>query len=134
MSGSESEAEENLTGVWDGVFRQRTVGSVAFTATLIQSGNQISGSTHESCVLPACPRKTHLATLLGHRDGHAVAFVKTYDPRGFGYDTVKYSGTVNADATEIVGTWTIDSFFGDFLMTRASRSAEVRSRKTLAAV
>lgn len=134
MNVSENGAGPSLTGVWDGVFRQRVVGSVAFTATLVESGNQITGSTHEPCVLVACPRKTHLATLSGRRLGRSVSFVKTYDPPGFGYHTVTYAGELNADATEITGTWAIDSLFGDFLMTRAARRVEARSRKKLATV
>ena len=46
MSKSEN-AADNLTGVWNGMFRQVLVGSVAFTATLIESGQHITGSTHE---------------------------------------------------------------------------------------
>jgi hypothetical protein len=34
MTESERAAAETLTGVWNGVFRQRLVGSVNFTATL----------------------------------------------------------------------------------------------------
>ncbi|MGO9631021.1 MAG: hypothetical protein ACLPXW_18805 [Xanthobacteraceae bacterium] len=48
MSKSEN-AADNLTGVWNGMFRQVLVGSVAFTATLIESGQHITGSTHEEC-------------------------------------------------------------------------------------
>ncbi|MGO9048032.1 MAG: hypothetical protein ACLQFW_14280 [Xanthobacteraceae bacterium] len=40
MSKSEN-AADNLTGVWNGMFRQVLVGSVAFTATLIESGQHI---------------------------------------------------------------------------------------------
>jgi hypothetical protein len=126
---------QNLTGVWDGVFRQRLVGAVNFTATLIESGNRITGSTHEPCIQFLCPRQTHPATLAGHRRGCIVSFVKSYDPPGYGYDTVAYSGELNGDATEIAGTWTIQSgFSGEFVMTRPGRAAKARERKKLATV
>jgi hypothetical protein len=135
MAGGDGGATENLTGVWNGVFRQRFVGSVNFTATLIESGNQITGSTHEPCMQFDCPRKTHLATFVGHRHGRAVSFIKTYDPPGFGYDAVGYSGDLNGDATEIAGMWTIKGgFSGEFVMTRAGRRVEARARKKLATV
>jgi hypothetical protein len=125
MTGS-TNAAGDLTGVWNGVYKQTLLGSVPFTATLIQSGDQIGGSTHEPCIRSDCPRKTHLAILSGHRSGHSIAFVKTYDPPGFGFDTVRYVGELNADATEIAGMWSIGSaFFGAFVMTRAGRHAHV---------
>lgn len=128
-------AADKLTGVWNGVFQQPHCGPIAFTATLIESAGQITGSTHEPCVLPGCPRKTHLALLSGHRQSHTVAFVKTYDPPGFGYGTVSYTGELNGDATEIAGTWTIAGrLSGAFLMIRAGRRASARTRKKHATV
>lgn len=128
-------AADGLTGIWNGVFQQPDWGSVAFTATLIESANQITGSTHETCVLTGCPRKTHLALLSGYRQSRAVAFVKTYDPPGFGYATVSYAGELNGDATEIAGTWRIAAgFSGAFLMIRAGRRAPARARKKHATV
>lgn len=126
--GKSKTAADDLTGVWNGIYKQSLVGSVPFTATLIQSGNYVGGSTHEPCVRADCPRKTHLAGLSGHRSGRSVAFVKTYDPPGFGFDTVRYVGEVNADATEIAGMWSIGSaFFGAFVMTRAGSRTQVRA-------
>ena len=123
-------AADNLTGVWNGVFQQPHYGSVAFTATLIESGSQITGSTHEPCALPDCPRSTHLALLSGRRQSRAVAFVKTYDPAEFGYGTVSYAGALNGDASEMAGTWTIEGgSSGAFLMVRARRRALARTRK-----
>ena len=128
-------AAENLTGVWKGVFRQTFHNSVNFTATLIELGHQITGSTHEPCAQFDCPRRTHLATLAGQRHGSTVSFVKTYDPPGFGYHTVMYSGELNADHSQIAGMWTIGSVFsGPFVMTRARPLAQARTRKTPATV
>ncbi|MGC2780233.1 MAG: hypothetical protein WA418_31800 [Bradyrhizobium sp.] len=123
----------DLTGIWDGLFKQPDTGRhVPFTATLIETGNLVTGSTHEPCILPVCPRKTHYATLSGRRAGLAVSFVKTYDPPGFGYDIVSYRGTLNGDATEIFGTWSIALLTGEFLMVRAGRKAAERVKKRLA--
>jgi hypothetical protein len=117
------------------MYRQTLVGSVPFTATLIQSGDHIGGSTHEPCIRRDCPRKTHLAILSGHRSGYSVSFTKSYDPPGFGFSTVSYAGELNADATEIAGMWSIDNvFFGAFVMTRASRRAEVKAGAKLTTV
>jgi hypothetical protein len=121
MSRSEKQPDD-LTGVWSGVYKQTPLGSVPFTATLIQSGDYVGGSTHEACSREHCPLKTHLAILSGHRSGRSIAFLKTYDPPGFGFGTVKYIGELNADATEIAGVWSIGSVsFGAFVMTRAGR-------------
>jgi len=130
MNEPGSGAADNLTGVWNGVFQQPHYGSVAFTATLIESANQVTGSTHERCALPGCPVSTHLALLSGRRQSRAVAFVKTYDPAGFGYGAVSYAGELNSDASEIAGTWTIEGgSSGAFLMVRARRRAVARTRK-----
>jgi hypothetical protein len=134
MNQSGSGAADNLTGVWNGVFQQPHFGSVAFTATLIESANQISGSTHERCALFGCPRGTHLALLSGRRQSRTVSFVKTYDPPGFGYGSVSYVGELNGDATEIAGTWTIEGLSGAFLMIRARRRTLARRRKKHATV
>ena len=135
MNEPRESAADNLTGVWNGVFQQPYWGSIAFTATLIESAGLVTGSTHEPCVLAGCPRKTHLALLSGHRQNRTVAFVKTYDPPGFGYGTVSYAGELNGEATEIAGTWTIaGSFSGAFLMIRAGRRALARTRKKHATV
>jgi hypothetical protein len=135
MNQRGSRAADNLTGVWNGVFKQPHHGSVAFTATLIESAGQVTGSTHEPCALPGCPRSVHLALLAGRRQSRAVAFVKTYDPPGFGYGTVSYAGELNADASEIAGNWTIEGgLSGAFLMVRARRRALARTRKKHAAI
>jgi hypothetical protein len=135
---SEREPAEptNLTGIWNGLFKQSEREHVAFTATLIESGHLVSGSTHEPCIMPEYPRRTHFATLSGTRAGNAVSFIKTYDPPGYGYNTVAYAGTLNREATEIAGQWSIRSgafqISGDFLMIRAGRMATARDRKARA--
>jgi hypothetical protein len=114
----------SLTGVWDGTFIQPGVGAVTFLATLIEAGGALSGSVTEPCMMPGCPRSEHNAQLAGSRSGSAVSFVKRYEPPGYGYDTVTYEGSVNADATEIDGRWRIPGISGTFLMIRSGRPAE----------
>ena len=115
---------DSLTGVWDGTYTQPGVGIVTFLATLIESGGALGGSVTEPCMMPACPLSTHNASIAGHRSGSAVSFVKRYEPPGYGYDTVSYEGTVNAEATEIDGRWKLPGASGTFLMVRATRAAE----------
>lgn len=123
----------NLTGVWDGLYRQPArPQQVPFTATLIDTGSLVSGSTHEPCNVPDCLIKTHYATLSGERAGQTVSFIKSYDPPGFGYDMVSYTGTLSADGMEIAGRWSIprSSLSGEFLMIRAQRKAAAHTRAT----
>lgn len=116
---------DNLTGVWDGSFLQPG-GMVTFLATLIDSGGALGGSITEPCMVSGCPISTHNASIAGHRSGSAVAFVKRYEPPGYGYDTVHYEGTVNTEATEIHGRWRIQGtvFSGAFLMVRSTGSKQ----------
>jgi hypothetical protein len=122
----------NLTGVWEGLYRQPgRQRHVSFTATLIDTGSLVTGSTHEPCIAPDCPIKTHHATLAGERTGQAVSFIKSYDPPGFGYDVAHYAGTLSADGMEIAGLWRIPRWglSGEFLMIRAQRKAAVNARE-----
>src|ERR1700759_2309355 len=113
-----------LTGVWDGTYTQPGVGIVTFLATLIETGGALGGSVAEPCMMPSCPVSTHNASIAGHRSGSAVSFVKRYEPPGYGYDTVTYEGTVNAEATEIDGRWRLPGASGTFLMVRSAVPAE----------
>lgn len=117
---------DNLTGVWDGSYVQPGAGVVTFLATLIEAGGALGGSVSEPCMTPICPISTHNASIAGHRSGSAVSFVKRYEPPGYGYDTVHYEGSVNAETTEIDGRWKIPgtSLSGTFLMVRATRPAQ----------
>ena len=116
----------SLTGVWDGTFIQPGAGAVTFLATLIESGGALGGSVTEPCISPGCPLSTHNASIAGSRSGGAISFVKRYEPPGYGYTTVFYEGSVNADATEIDGRWKLpdNSATGTFLMIRSGRPAQ----------
>ena len=57
------------------------------------------------------------------------------DQPGYGFDTVRYVGELNADATEIAGMWSIGSAFsGAFVMTRAGRRTRVKADAELTTV
>lgn len=119
-----SASAQNLTGVWQGLYSYPNGASVSFLATVIESGSSLTGSTHEPCVSGRVPGGTLLATLVGSRAGGAVTFRKTYEAAIPGYRVVDYAGTLNAEATEIEGRWTIPGVWsGKFLMIRPSRKS-----------
>ncbi len=131
MTDDSADMTDSLTGVWNGLFNHPNHAPVSFLATLIEAGDSISGTTTEACAARFCPRKTHNALLDGHRRRSAVAFIKTYDPKGFGYGVVEYQGRVNADATEIDGEWKIPgtALAGKFLMIRAGSAKQELAEK-----
>ena len=115
---------QDLTGIWNGLYSYPDGRSVTFVATLIDGGSTLTGSTHEPCVGGDCPAGTLFATLMGRRHGSAVSFRKTYEGGGPRFRAVDYAGTLNADATEIEGRWTIPGVWsGKFLMIRPLRAA-----------
>ena len=121
----------NLTGVWHGLYSY-PVGRapVSFVATLIESANAVTGTTHEPCGIGGTPSEVLYATLSGSRQGNAVAFVKTYDGSNPHYRTVAYEGTLSGDGTEIEGRWSVPgNWSGKFLMIRAGGKQQAVRRK-----
>jgi hypothetical protein len=109
----------------------------AFVATLLDDNGVLSGATHE--------RRTagHFAGLLlnavidGQRDGAAVTFTKTYEAGAFAVapHPIVYTGGLNADASEIAGTWQIPLLPpGRFVMIRANRPAFAAERDVAAPI
>jgi hypothetical protein len=120
----------NLTGVWNGLYTYPDGRSVAFVATLIESGGALSGTTHEPGVGAGVPSGTLYATLAGSRADNAVSFCKTYDGDLPQFRAVEYAGTLNGEATEIEGRWIIPSVWsGKFLMIRPDPDAARAERK-----
>jgi hypothetical protein len=122
MSEGRSQHTRSLTGVWQGIYSYPAGGlpTVPFTATLIEAGRSLSGSVHEACMAGGRPTETLFFSLNGSRHGTAVNFVKTYHGTNRCYGTILYDGTVNDEATEIEGRWTIPGdWSGRFLMTRS---------------
>jgi hypothetical protein len=123
--------ENNLTGVWNGLYSYPDGRSTPFVATLIEGGAALTGTTHEPCSLAGGAATTLYANVDGSRHDRAVAFTKTYDPPDVLHSyRIVYEGALNGDATEIEGRWTIARVWsGKFLMVRSgSRAAQV-SRK-----
>lgn len=116
--------DDNLTGVWEGLFNwpiRRP--PTPFTAVLIDTGGTLSGSVHE--IAQGGPFNGHelTAMIVGVRSGESVRFTKTYEAARF--MPVVYDGSLNAEATEIDGTWTIKGRMScRFLMMRSRRPSE----------
>ena len=129
MAERQSQGSRSLTGVWDGLYSYPVGGlpAVTFTATLIEAAGLLSGSVHEQCIMKG---DTVLFSVSGGRQNSAVSFVKTYQGTDRRYGTIRYDGSVNGDATEIEGRWTIPGdWSGRFLMIRSGNQprAEVES-------
>jgi hypothetical protein len=119
--------EKDLTGIWNGLYTYPDGKSVAFVATLIESGSSLSGTTHERGLLG----NTAYATLAGSRQESAVSFVKKYEKHRFLYkNPVIYEGSLSSDGTEIEGRWAIGKILsGKFLMVRSpSQMAKVETK------
>jgi hypothetical protein len=127
----------SLTGVWDGLFSYpRILPPTTFTAVMFEAGAAISGTTHEISRHPQSAGQTLNASIGGARSDADVRFTKVYDVRDRGMRApVYYVGVVNADATEIEGTWTIrGDWSGKFLMIRSGQppeAAQVRARRSV---
>ncbi len=125
----ESGPNSSLTGLWHGQFSYpSTFPDEFFTATLLETPDWLSGSIQEVAKTGRSAGKTLYATLLGRRDGNAVSFRKTYESAARGH-SVDYAGTLNEDATEIEGEWSIPAHWsGRFLMIRATGLSQVLRR------
>jgi hypothetical protein len=101
---------------------------VEFVATLIETATRFTGATHETAWGGG---ERLFATLDGERNGSSVNFLKTYDTPDERYDLpIRYVGSLNADASQITGRWTIMGHAsGTFVMMREMRKARARKRK-----
>jgi hypothetical protein len=128
--------KESLTGVWHGLYSYPVYREpVYFVATLIDSGSFLSGSIHESEVGETGAPLTLFAAVEGTRAGSTVSFIKTYDGSGGWDHDVVYEGVLNADRTEIEGTWRIGvKAVGKFLMIRSRGATEAVARKRFVTV
>ena len=120
---------QNLTGVWNGLYTYPSGRLTSFVATLIDSGGSLSGTTHEPGLLGG----TLYASVVGSRSESAVGFTKTYDRPGLLHrKPIIYEGTLNGDATEIEGRWTIQKVWsGKFMMVRSGGQAAKVERKAV---
>jgi hypothetical protein len=125
----------NLTGLWQGQFSYPiAMQPEFFTANLLETPDLLGGSIQETIRHGKNAGRLFYASVHGRRDGRAVQFIKQYEtpPRRH---QVRYEGVVNADATEIEGSWTIPaSWSGRFLMIRATGLALAVRRQVTADV
>jgi hypothetical protein len=122
---------QNLTGVWQGLYSYPTSRKAGnFTATLIETGRSISGSTSE--IWPSGPLagNTVIAMLMGQRSGQIITFTKTYEGPAKPNHSVEYEGALTGDFLEIEGRWFIPgSWAGRFLMIRSGGRPVEAARK-----
>lgn len=105
---SEGEQTGSLTCLWHGRYAYpRGLKPNAFTAMLREDGGWISGAIEELSQIGDDTGQIVGATVQGRRDAAQVRFLKTFDRPARLRDSVVYQGTLNHDATEITGRWTI---------------------------
>jgi hypothetical protein len=123
-----SDDSANLTGTWNGLYFYPGNGKpVPFIADLNDAGQHFTGTIEETdSVWDMGPMS---AIVDGRRAGSMVFFTKTYDGRGGWFHSVAYEGVINADVTEIHGSWAVHGISGTFLMTRPGAVAKAVSRE-----
>lgn len=124
----------DLTGTWDGIYLYKDVPEAGpttpFFATIKETRGAVTGTVIEPHELTMA---TIMATIIGHRSGHAVEFAKDYEsPDEYYQETVQYSGTLTNDGQLITGDWRIGIWSGAFEMTRTPSIAEEATHKEAA--
>lgn len=121
---------DSLSGLWNGQFTfPRVYEPEFFTANLLETADFLGGSIQEVVRNGRSKGETMYATISGVREGAKVSFRKTYEsaPRTH---SVFYEGVVNADGTEIEGSWSIPgNWSGRFLMLRETGKSEAVTRR-----
>jgi hypothetical protein len=116
---AEATGPDDLSGLWHGQYSYPVAKPpVAFVANLIDTGETLGGSITETCEFGPKKGFPLYATVHGTHRGTSVVFTKTYEVEDAHYGVVRYSGAVNAEGTEIEGTWTTQGWSGRFLMIR----------------
>ncbi|UYY58795.1 hypothetical protein [Sphingomonas sp. S2-65] len=109
---------QDVSGVWYGRWSAEhpAVAPGRFIALLEEEGGAVTGTITEP---DAEGDEGVLRALVGgERAGADIAWVKQYDGAGRLAHAVRYDGSVNADATAIVGRWQLEGFTGSFTMHR----------------
>jgi len=127
-----SEAKLNLSGLWHGrYFYPNARPPVPFVATMSDIDSWLTGTIEEKGTTGEARGVAMSASIQGRRTGHAVTWLKLYDGRFRLYDSVRYEGEINEDATEISGRWSIPgNWSGTFLMIRPSAAARPATVQT----
>ncbi|KAB8124128.1 hypothetical protein D3W54_07840 [Komagataeibacter medellinensis] len=124
----------DVTGQWDGQFSYpHALPPEFFSASLFEAGGRLGGTVTER-VAGGQGDTCFISTVRGIRYGASVRFTKTYEGSGRQH-AVLYTGTLNADGTEIEGEWRIaGSWSGRFLMLRRSGGNAATVRQAEAAL
>ncbi|WP_052134420.1 hypothetical protein [Sphingomonas sp. 37zxx] len=114
----------DLSGVWYGDYASNhwSVDPNSFIALLEEQGGSLSGSITERDIWLGSGIVR--ASVDGTRQGLTVRFRKQYDGSGGLSHAVDYQGTVNDDATRIVGRWKMRFYAGSFSMSREKFAGE----------
>ena len=126
-----SAGKQDLSGRWSGIFSYpRLLPPTPFDADLRDHLGALLGETFEYGAGRRTKGRPMHGMIEGQRSGDVVSFVKTYDDLGRLHTPVYYSGRLNADGTEISGTWEIPGHWsGNFLMMRAKADSVVMERE-----
>jgi hypothetical protein len=100
--------DTDLTGLWSGEYWYAGVSyPTPFTAHIIDSAGDLSGTTLEPNRFAAGAPADLSASLTGSRGNGSVRFTKVYDAApGLHRLPIHYSGSVDANFTLIDGVWT----------------------------
>ena len=113
---------QDLSGVWYGRYEASDHDEAnSFIAHFDEHAGAVVGTITEPDT--SGTEDIRRAYLSGRREGAELTFVKQYDGAVFAH-AVRYAGTVNADATEISGIWTIQGWNGSFVMSREKFDAD----------
>jgi hypothetical protein len=112
----------DLSGSWLGTYWQEGL-PTRFEATLIQSGNSLSGSILDDSYLGE-------AQVGGDVIGRTVSFTKRYLTTS--PDSINYTGTVSEDENSMQGNWRVGKYTGTWEAQRSGDNlmAELQTRLT----
>lgn len=119
-TGSSAQADRypSLAGLWEGSYTYRegsVLTRVTFEIQLAQRGQSLTGRLIEPNTFKRAPVKFLSANLVGIIDGDRVRLIKTYDGTGGENHSVYYEGKLNANASEMTGTWIVErNWRGEF--------------------
>jgi len=114
--------KRDVTGVWYGRYdAQHWDEENGFIAVLEEQGGAFSGVITERDTSGQVEVRRALVT--GHREAAAVRWIKQYDGTGGHVHAINYAGHIDAEGTEITGTWTQNWGRGRFVMEREKFAA-----------
>lgn len=133
MSQSHDASQLNLTGTWHGLYaypsRKKPVPFMAFMSEL---DGLFDGTTEETGSAGDAAGQRLTASVQGRRTGRSLTMLKMYHGAYALYDSVHYAGEINADGSEINGTWRVPgSWSGTFLMIRSRAVATAIAKEAV---